>query len=168
MQFKILNGTPYITGFYRLRHQVFNLERGFNLPEMGGFEADEFDQLALAFGVVDGPDVVAGLRLIPRTPHSFLPIEVKATMLLGPSEVAAPVELSRLVVAVGYRSNGEMSRGLIEAVVSVARSCGASHLFAVMEPALVVGMKRFGLEFEENGDEFDWNGRVRPYVKTLH
>lgn len=60
-----------------------------------------------------------------------------------------------------------ISLGLIAAVVRMASEHGIHHLYAVMEPALMRLLSRFGVQFERVGPEVDYHGVRVPYVGHL-
>lgn len=60
-----------------------------------------------------------------------------------------------------------ISLGLIAAVIRMASEHGISHLYAVMEPALIRLVSRFGVIFERIGADVDYHGVRVPCVTDL-
>jgi N-acyl amino acid synthase of PEP-CTERM/exosortase system len=57
--------------------------------------------------------------------------------------------------------------GLIRGVVEVCREHGISHICAVMEPALIRILGRFGLEFQAIGNLVEFHGVRQPCVARI-
>lgn len=68
------------------------------------------------------------------------------------------------------RMNGEnprrviphISLGLMQAVVAMAKSRGITHIYAVMEPALLRMLRGLGIYFEKLGPVVEYHGRRQP------
>jgi len=59
-----------------------------------------------------------------------------------------------------------ISLGLFAAVMRMAHAHGISHCYAVMEPALLRLLGRFGVVFRQIGPEIDYHGRRVPCITT--
>jgi N-acyl amino acid synthase of PEP-CTERM/exosortase system len=57
--------------------------------------------------------------------------------------------------------------GLIRGVVEICQDCGISHISAVMEPALIRILERFGVHFEHIGNPVEYHGRRQACVARL-
>jgi N-acyl amino acid synthase of PEP-CTERM/exosortase system len=57
--------------------------------------------------------------------------------------------------------------GLMRGVLEICAEYGVTHICAVMEPALIRLLRRFGLDFTEIGDLVDHHGLRQPCVARL-
>ena len=128
-------------------------------------------------------------------PHDSLPIQrVCSQQLLqavGPFDLARCAEISRFAVSKKYRrrlgehrfadvnweheAQADASRrqlpyitlGLLRACLTMSIEHQITHLFAVMEPALIRLVRRFGLIFEPIGPLIDYHGERQPCYAAL-
>jgi N-acyl amino acid synthase of PEP-CTERM/exosortase system len=56
----------------------------------------------------------------------------------------------------------QISLGLMRAIVEMAASASLTHLFAVMEPALLRMLQRLGIHFDNLGPIVNYHGRRQP------
>lgn len=55
-----------------------------------------------------------------------------------------------------------ISLGLMQAAIAMARTNGISHLYALMEPALLRMLRGLGIHFEKLGPAVDYHGQRQP------
>lgn len=180
---------------YRLRYQVYCLERHFLSPHYYplGLETDIFDQHAIHLGVLNPEDVlVATARLVRRTDDG-LPMYGHCSLLVREPVLAdrrAPVvEVSRLAVSRQYnrrrgdahygleggtRDNGDQRREGGEIVMTLYRALyqsskrhGFTHWLAATERSLQRLVVRYKFPFVQVGPETDYFGMVAPYLMDL-
>ena len=159
---------------YRLRYQVYCVERGFLDPAAypDGRESDAFDAYAVHLGVVDSRGELAGTaRLITSNPlgfpmfqHCALFPEVRT--LHAPHVVA--VEVSRVAISRSYaRLRFEPFLSLVKVMVQGARRTGATHLMGATDAALHRWLTHFGLPYRVSGPSVDYYGPVAPCIMSL-
>lgn len=181
---------------YRLRYQVYCMERGFLSPTFypDGRETDVFDKHAVHLGVLDGQNrLVATARLVRRTDDG-LPMYGHCSLLAHEpvlADFAAPlVEVSRLAVsrqynrrsedahyalkgrraaAVGDRrgAGGEIVMTLYRALYQASKRHGFTHWLVATERSLQRLVIRFRFPFTQVGPATDYFGMVAPYLMDL-
>jgi N-acyl amino acid synthase of PEP-CTERM/exosortase system len=177
---------------FRLRYQVYCLERGFEdaaeYPD--GRERDGDDARSLHSLVLDRAtgSAVGTVRLIlPRRGH-----ELPVSKLIGADPVhgaglpiATTAEVSRFAVAKAFRARLEegwrpktghapvagggrgpalqlLTFGLIRAVVMMSALGEITHIVAMMEPALLRLLRRLGIAFHPLGKVVSHHGLRQP------
>jgi N-acyl-L-homoserine lactone synthetase len=170
----VIDGDPRLLDqSYRLRHQVFCVERRFldaaAYPD--GRETDEFDPHSVHLAVMDDQGHMVGTaRLIKPNPHGF-PMFRRCAFFpeVMPANVA-PVEVSRLAISRQYlrrRRATEPLCDLAKAMVAGARRVGANYVIAASEPALARRLVRFGFPYRVGGPVADYYGPVAPCLMNL-
>ncbi len=192
--FRQVDNSDALNDCYRLRFDVYCVERAFMLPENyhSGLEIDEFDQFALHFSAFDRTGATVGtIRLVrpsslgfPLLQHCQLHDEVI------PDEI---VEISRLAVSKNYRRRAaddiygitpeqimipdprpeerrrrpEIVLGLYKIIYQESKRRGITHWLAAMERSLVRLLWRYGFAFDAIGPEVDYFGPVTPYIAKI-
>ena len=177
------NSPSLLDQAFRLRFQVYCVERGFENPSdhPDGRERDRDDDRSLHFLVLDrATGIAAGtVRLIlPRT-HSDLPV-FKQTGSGDPNSMlprSTTAEVSRFAVAKAFRRPLEanwysgtghrtclpiLTIGLIQAIVIMSSVSGITHIAAMMEPSLLRLLRRMGIEFHPMGGLVEHHGVRQP------
>jgi N-acyl amino acid synthase of PEP-CTERM/exosortase system len=176
-----------MTEHYRLRYQVYCLERKFlpavNFPD--GLEMDDFDRHSVHVGAIDAVGALAGTARVvkvtaagPGLPlFQHCKIFAEETELLDPDNTV--VEISRLSMSRGYRHssrNGRPERravrrdvflALFKAVYQATKRMDATHWVVLTEPSLQRLLAYYGFPFRAIGPECDYGGRVSPYLMNL-
>ncbi len=174
---------PLLDQAFRLRFQVYCVERGFEDPAdyPDGRERDHDNSRSLQFLVIDrATGIAAGtVRLILPKANAGLPVfRLTGT---GEPNVALPwsttAEVSRFAVAKAFRRPLEenwysgmghrtglpiLTIGLIQAVVIMSSVSGITHIVAMMEPSLLRLLHRVGVEFHSLGDLVEYHGLRQP------
>jgi N-acyl-L-homoserine lactone synthetase len=161
---------------YRLRYQVYCVERGFldatDYPD--GREVDEFDTHSVHLGLLDADgNVIGTARLIKPNPHGFPMFRHCAffpEVMPPDAPHVAPVEVSRLAISrryMRYRRRSEPLCDLVKAMVVGARRVGANHLIAASEAALARRLVQFGFPYRIGGPTADYYGPVAACLMNL-
>jgi N-acyl amino acid synthase of PEP-CTERM/exosortase system len=169
---------------YRLRFQVYCLERGFEdaaqYPD--GREQDTDDARSMHCLLIFRPAgiVLGTVRLIlPKYGHA-LPVSrmVGSRWHALDLPVQTTAEVSRFATTKAVRRQVELcmpsshlgalrglpllSLGLVQAAVMMSLSRGITHVVAMMEPALLRLLARVGVEFHAIGEPIDHHGLRQP------
>jgi len=156
-----------IEGLYRLRYEVYCLEKGFLSREdyPDGLEKDQYDPRSVHFLVVDPDDhdhhdILGMLRLIRDSELGF-PIERHFTLTRPIKNRIRTVELSRLIVAKkARRLSLHILMGLSKEVYHWAQEHNVEDFYAVLEDPLLRFLIRIGLPFSKVGEEAWYMGAV--------
>jgi N-acyl amino acid synthase of PEP-CTERM/exosortase system len=168
---------------YRLRYQVYCVERGF-LPAGEyplAFESDAFDSNSIHVGAVDDRGHLAGTARLVLPIDGTLPTVHHCTadtidrQLWGPERRWA--EVSRLSVSRSYGDGAKdgvhpVQRGPILIEVSrvlylASQEIGVTHWLVSIERSLQRLLTRIGFPLRQLGPEFDYLGPVAPYSLDL-
>jgi N-acyl-L-homoserine lactone synthetase len=158
---------------YRLRYQVYCIERGFLNPAAypDGREIDEFDDYSVHLGVMDSEGTMIGTsRLIRPNPHGFPMFRHCAFFPEVMPSHMLPVEVSRLVISRRYLRHRRLTEPLCDlgkAMVVSARRVGASHLIAASEVSLARRLAHFGFPYRIGGPVADYHGPVVACLMNL-
>lgn len=185
------NSEELLDKVFRLRFQVYCLERGFeNAAEYpDGREQDGDDSRSLHSLLLDRGtgSAVGTVRLILPRGGGDLPvfrlIAASERRMAGlPLETTA--EVSRFAVAKAFRRQLEegwspgpgrtpaaggrapalqlLTFGLIQAIVMMSALDGITHIVAMMEPALLRLLRRLGIAFHPLGEPVEHHGLRQP------
>jgi N-acyl-L-homoserine lactone synthetase len=163
---------------YRLRYQVYCLERGFLNPAdyPDQLERDEFDGFSLHAGVISQQRHLVGtLRLVkicmeelPLFRHCTISEECKSRLRRDGVQLA---EVSRLCMSRDCRDdqagNSRVGLSLFRATYQTAKRNGLTHWLAAMEPSLHRLLAAVGVPFRTVGPVTDYFGLVAPYMCDL-
>ena len=189
--FRIDEDPSLLQSCYRLRYQVYCVERAF-LPAgnySDGVEVDEYDRYAWHFATIDCMGrVVATARLVLPSILG-LPLFRHCTIFADEVELYqarhSVVEVSRLSMSRLIRTaapdepNGashpadlrqhrdavvwSLYRGLYQE----SKRAGITHWLVATEASLQRALRRFGFPFRAVGPEIDYCGPVTPYLMDL-
>lgn len=180
---------------FRLRHQVYCIERGFEPPAENSVETDDHDDTALHFitrhrynrrvlGVTRLiMDEHASGRRLPIEAHELPSVRSHLADLRGLS-TAKVAEVSRLAVTrdvarLGLDSGNvalddeprmhsyHVSMGLLASLFRKSVDAGVTHWVALLDSALVRCYSRLGVNFEPIGPTIDHRGQRTPIVTNL-
>ncbi len=177
----LANTSTDLQAAYRLRYQVYCLERGF-LAGQNGVERDEYDDHA-RHAVVrwrQTGEIVGTVRVVlPKTPDGGddFPVQhVCAPALLHGLPRATTGELSRfalekqqtkLVRGVSVETSSLLRLALLRGALWLSAEAGHTHWVAVMRPALLRLFRASGLHFVPLGPLVEYHGLRQPAVAEL-
>jgi len=156
---------------FRLRYQVYCLERGF---ERGyeGLETDEFDVHASHVLLIhhDSGEAVGTVRIIPSWATDGvegLPMAaVCAPDLLQHLPPLATGEISRFAVSkvrrMSCRVGALLRLGLFQGVARLSRDLGLTHACAIMEPTLIRLLQMHAIRCLPLGPLVEYHGLRQP------
>lgn len=161
---------------YKLRHQVYCLERGYE-PGDGGLETDAFDPHSQHAVVSerDSGTVVGTIRLIlpvPGVRRSLPAQQVCAAGMLDALPLRTTAEVSRFAVSKERRGSDAMADsllrlGLVQGAVRMSRDLGVTHWCAVMERSLLRLLRSTAIHFSPVGPCVEYHGLRQPAVANL-
>jgi N-acyl amino acid synthase of PEP-CTERM/exosortase system len=182
-----------LTDSYRLRYQVYCVEREFldpdNYPDQ--LEVDEFDRYAWHFGTIDSTGrLVATARLVPP---SILGLPLLRRCSIFPDEIELYgahqriAEISRLSMSRAALNSGvlagvsgssvqvirsktarnSVSYSLYRGVYQESKRAGLTHWAVATEASLQRALAGYGLPFRPIGPAIDYFGPVTPYLMDL-
>ena len=164
---------------YRLRYQVYCVERGFLDPAhyADRLERDEFDRYSLHLGVVDSDGKLRATSRLIQSSVLGLPLFRRCEIFAAhESEVYCPTnrfaEVSRLCMSrdVGERRMDRaaviptMYRGLYQ----FSKRAGFTHWLVATERGMHRLLTNFGFPFRPVGPYIDYFGPVAPYIMDFH
>jgi N-acyl-L-homoserine lactone synthetase len=162
---------------YRLRHQVYCTERGYEAGE-GGREMDRFDVRAehLLLTQRSTGRVVGTVRVVAPAPHgpdADLPMQ----RLCGPDVLrtlprASTGEVSRFAISkdlrdAGCAGNAILRLGLLKGVLRLSDGMGLTHWCAVMEHTLLRLLRASSIHFEALGPAVEHRGLRQPCAASI-
>jgi len=157
---------------YRLRHQVYCLERGYE-PSANGLETDDYDRHArhVVLCLRGCGTVIGTVRMILPQPHrptcSFPMQAVCGPETLDAVPFADAAEVSRFAVSKERRSLSpaatSLSRlALVKGLVQLSHQAGVTHWCAVMERTLLRLLRSSGIHFKAVGPLVEYHGLRQP------
>ena len=174
---EIVDTDDLLAESYRLRYQVYCVERAFEAGE-NGMEHDKYDDFA-SHAIVrwrHSGVVVGTVRLVlPKVPGGCddYPIQhVCDPAILRGLPLATTGEVSRFALAKQMRSSSPSSSSLlrlalIQGAVRLSAEAGHTHWLAVMEPTLLRLLRATGIHFVPLGPVVDYHGLRQPAVAEL-
>jgi len=164
---------------YRLRHQVYCLERKFEPTQPGvDIETDEFDERTRHVLIRSRSDdqVVGTVRLILPdldAPELSFPMQrVCAPGLLNRLPISETAEVSRFALSKVRRAESCASLGLlrlslVQGLVMLSREVGVTHWCAMMEPTLLRLLRMTSIHFRPLGSLVDHHGLRQPAYNSV-
>jgi N-acyl-L-homoserine lactone synthetase len=162
---------------YRLRYQVYCIERGFlnaeDYPDRR--EHDEFDRHSLHLGVVDVEGALLATARLVKTSESGLPLFRHCQIYARESELyqetTRVAEISRLCVSRELRQRRvggvPVAITLYRAIYQASKRNGFTHCLVATEPSLQRLLASLQVPFREVGPRTDYYGPVAPYLVDL-
>ena len=160
-----------LSAAYRLRHQVYCMERGYEAGD-GALETDRFDRRAGHALLTQRSTgrLVGTVRIIApsrRGPGLDLPMQ---SLVAAGAMSALPTrdtgEISRFAISKALRdtcADGIPLRlGLIRGVVQLSAEMGVRHWCAVMEHTLLRLLRGSGIHFQPLGPAVEFRGLRQP------
>ncbi len=162
---------------YRLRYQVYCVERGFLKAEdyPDGREIDEFDRHSLHLGVVDGEGTMLATARLVKVNMIGLPLFRHCQIYARESELYRETnrvaEISRLCVSREFRKfragSIPLAITLYRAIYQASKRNGFTHWLVATEPSLQRLLASLKVPFREVGPQTDYYGPVAPYLVDL-
>jgi len=157
---------------YRLRHQVYCLERGYE-PSVNDLETDAYDKHArhVVLSLRGCGTVIGTVRMIlpqARQPTRSFPMQaVCDRAALSAVPLRSAVEVSRFAVSKERRNvspaAASLSRlALVRGLVQLSQQAGVTHWCAVMERTLLRLLRSSGIHFEAVGPLVEYHGLRQP------
>jgi N-acyl-L-homoserine lactone synthetase len=171
------NGPEFLREVFRLRYQVYCLERHFE-PGDNGLETDLYDAFSrhvLLRHLPTGQAIGTARLVIPRLngPRTKLPMEEFADL---PRLRALPrdrlAEVSRFALSkklrVASASLGSLARlALVRGIVQLSGEIGLTHWCALMEPKLLRLLAASGIYFVPASGLVEHHGLRQPSYASL-
>ncbi len=157
---------------YRLRHQVYCLERGYE-PSVNDLETDAYDKHArhVVLSLRGCGTVIGTVRMIlpqARQPARSFPMQaVCGRAALSAVPLRSAVEVSRFAVSKERRNvspaAASLSRlTLVRGLVQLSQQADVTHWCAVMERTLLRLLRSSGIHFEAVGPLVEYHGLRQP------
>ena len=168
--------TEQLDDVFRLRYQVYCLERGFE-PAEDGRERDEFDPFS-RHAVIrhrGNHQAVGTVRLVAAVAGSapYLPL----TQACDPALVqhlprASTAEISRFALSKRYRAETGLSEPLLRlflmrGIVALSGELGLTHWCALMEPCLLRLLRMTAIHFQPAGPLVEHHGLRQPSTARI-
>ena len=162
---------------FRLRYQVYCLERGFE-PARNGRESDRFDPYARHALVrhLASHQAVGTVRLVtPVAGDSSLPMPINKVCdpaLLQHLPRTRTAEISRFALSKHYRTNSGVTGSLLRlflmrGVIALSSEMGLTHWCALMEPCLMRLLRATSIHFQPLGGPVQHHGLRQPAVGVI-
>lgn len=172
----IANTDDLLDQVFRLRYQVYCVERGFLAGE-DGRESDGFDPMACHILLKHRPtgQPIGTVRVVPSSATlgvSGLPMArlCPLTLLRGFPNLTTG-EISRFAVSkerrISCRVGPTIRLDLIQGIVRASAALGLTHWIAIMEPTLRRLLQADGIHFEALGDMVEYHGLRQPLGLAL-
>lgn len=162
---------------FRVRHQVYCVERGYEVSE-NGLETDGFDDASrhVLLRHRATQEVVGTVRVVmPDTtaPFASFPMQVVCdTPVLQGLPLRSTGEISRFSLSKDRKASAGtaavfMRLGLMQGIVRVSRDAGLTHWCAVMERSLLRLLQSTGIHFRPVGPLVEHHGIRQPAVGAI-
>jgi N-acyl-L-homoserine lactone synthetase len=153
---------------YRVRYQVFCLEKGFEFRNDTRREIDVDDLRSVHFLVMkyDGGAVGTARMILPE-PANPLPTERLADLGGLPADITRMGEISRMTIIPPHRRQLDIYNLIIRELISIGVEYNLVGAIAIMEPALLRHWTRLGIQFNQIGGLIEHHGVRQPcYILT--
>ncbi len=161
---------------FRLRHQVYCIERGYETSQ-NGMETDGFDGNARHVVLRRRADreVVGTVRVVlpSRRPGFGLPLQqVCDPSVMAQLPLATMGEISRFALSKERRAGtGEagvfMRLGLMQGILQVSQEAGLTHWCAIMERSLLRLLQATAIHFQPMGPLVEFHGIRQPAIGRI-
>jgi N-acyl-L-homoserine lactone synthetase len=174
---RIDNDAALLESSYRLRYQVYCVERGFldpsNYPDQ--LERDEFDRFSLHIGVMHDDGNLIGTSRLVKVSMAGLPLFRHCGIFPHEHELYREenrvAEISRLCMSReqrdGSAGGSRIALSLYRATYQASKRFGLTHWLVAMEPSLHRLLAALGVPFRPIGPVTDYFGPVAPYMCDL-
>jgi N-acyl amino acid synthase of PEP-CTERM/exosortase system len=162
---------------YRLRYQVYCVERGFEEGK-NGIEKDGADDRSRHALVVHSATqtAIGSVRVVApaESPSQYPMANACQSNLLRQLPLRTTGEVSRFAVSktrrLDCRDTAMVRLGLMQGIVRLSHEMGLTHLCAIMEPALLRLLRMNSIHFAALGPTVEYHGIRQPayaHVDTL-
>ena len=162
---------------FRLRYQVYCLERGFE-PAVGGREIDRFDGNAshVLIRHQESRQAVGTARLVLPVGGDNgieMPIDqICDAPLLRRLPRDRTAEISRFALSKRYRTEGGATGSLLrlmltKAILALSGQIGLTHWCALMDPCLLRLLRASAIHFEPVGPLVEYHGFRQPAFASI-
>jgi N-acyl-L-homoserine lactone synthetase len=162
---------------FRLRYQVYCLERGFE-PAHNGRETDDFDHFARHALIRHraSRQVIGTVRLVAPAlaeTSACMPIEdVADSALLRRLPRDSTAEISRFALSKRFRAEGGLSDPLLRlflmrGIVALSGELELTHWCALMEPCLLRLLRTTAIHFQPAGPVVEHHGLRQPSIGRI-
>ncbi len=162
---------------YRLRYQVYCVERGFE-PGRNGIEKDAADDRSCHALVIHNATQTAlgSVRIVApaASPIRYPMANVCQPDLLSQLPLNTTGEVSRFAVSkarrMDCRDTAMVRLGLIQGIVQLSHEMGLTHWCAIMEPALLRLLQMNAIHFAALGPTIEYHGVRQPaygHIRTV-
>lgn len=184
-QITIANTEALRKDVYRLRHQIFCENLGYEMDHRDGLESDEFDNDSLHVLLRErASEIPVGcFRLVmpQRTGRVWLPFDIYGVPHVDRSlfnwnhvNHARSIEVSRLALLTpnsrSVLSKGEstpyLATALFYGVTSMIVRLNVENVFMVIEPCLGRLTARFGIKLDQISPAFEYYGQRATFTTT--
>ncbi len=173
----LARSSHHLDEVFRLRYQVYCLERGFE-PSRNGRESDEFDRFARHALIRHRANhqVIGTVRLVvPALAGSaaHMPMEeVSNSALLRRLPWERTAEISRFALSKRFRVEGGISDPLLRlflmrGLVALSGELGLTHWCALMEPCLLRLLRTTAIHFQPAGPVVEHHGLRQPSIGVI-
>lgn len=185
----IANNLSDQSAIFRLRHDVFCVEYGYDMKTVEGLESDAFDtsSIQVLLRRRDSEDAIGCFRYIQSTPsaENWLPICTSAAEYLHDPRYLATVdphsaaEISRFTIRGDIRAGRSgglpataadpyLAVGMFHAMAALIQAERCNNAFVVIEPRLARLTSRFGIVLDQISPVFDHYGRRAAFVTNCN
>lgn len=163
---------------YRLRYQVYCIERGYE-PGSDGIEKDDYDDYAFHILLIhrDSGTVVGTVRVVPHTqaPGAEFPMmKVCLPGLLRHLPLHTTGEISRFAISklrrLSCREHTLLRLGLMQGIVKLSELMALTHWCAIMEPFLLRLLQMNAIYLSSLGPVVEYHGSRQPtfgHIRTV-
>ena len=158
---------------YRLRHQVYCVERGYFAEEDGAIETDRFDDRSGHAVLTQRSTgrVVGTVRVVAPSPYGSA-TDLPMHKLCDPNlfrvlPMGSTGEISRFAISKDLRDaacagNAMLRLGLMRGIVEVSSQMRLTHWCAVMEHTLLRLLRVSAIHFQPLGPAIEYHGLRQP------
>jgi N-acyl-L-homoserine lactone synthetase len=167
---RIDNDPELLEASYRLRYQVYCVERSFlstaDYPDQ--LERDEFDRYSLHLGVVDHHGELRATSRLIEVSVFGLPLFRHCQIFPTEAERFRPTyrfaEVSRLCMRRQRGDRASVIPTMYKALYQFSKRAGYTHWLVATERGLHRLLTNFGFPFRPIGPQIDYFGPVAPYL----
>jgi len=175
----IARNSTQLADAYRIRHQVYCVERGYE-TSANGLETDAFDQFSQHVLLLRRTtrEVVGTVRVVlpsqsPDTGDHTMPMQqVCDPAVLRSLPLHCTGEISRFALSKDRRDGAGhagvfMRLGLMQGIVRISQEAGLTHWCAIMERSLIRLLQSTAIYFAPIGPAVEYHGLRQPAAASI-